>query len=451
MKRRQKISATLRRRAGSGAWLSRLLLFGAMALSARAQTNLPPQLIDLPTALRLAGAQNLDVQIAREKASEARANQQSAMAQFFPWISAGIGYRRHDQNLQDVVGNIVDVDKYSYAPGGALNAQVDLGEAWFKSLAAKQTTRAAVHGQDAQRQEAVLAAAQGYFNLAFAQVAVGVANEAVRIAGDYETQVTRAVESGVAYKGDALRARGQRERNELSLRQAREQQRVAAAQLAQTLRLDATVELIAPGTELTPLNIVSNLALASLVAQAVSANPDLKQSAAFTAAARENKSGATYGPWIPTLSGQAFFGGLGGGHDGGPDSFGGQQDYFVSASWRIGPGGLFDFTRTRTRDAQWKSAELGAEKLKDDLIRQVVQAATRSQSLADQVEMSRRALASADESFRLAQQRKEYGVAVVLETVLAEEELTRARLGYLRTVVEANKQAYVLLRLIGGL
>jgi hypothetical protein len=45
--------------------------------------------IDLPTVLRLAGANNLDVQIAREKVTEARAASESARARFFPWIPLG--------------------------------------------------------------------------------------------------------------------------------------------------------------------------------------------------------------------------------------------------------------------------------------------------------------------------------------------------------------------------
>src|SRR4051812_36209971 len=39
-----------------------------------AKTGSNVHVIDLPTALRLAGAQNLDIQIARERVAEARAN-----------------------------------------------------------------------------------------------------------------------------------------------------------------------------------------------------------------------------------------------------------------------------------------------------------------------------------------------------------------------------------------
>src|SRR3954464_487462 len=78
--------------------------------------------IDLPTVLRLAGAQNLDIEIARQRLVEARANHGSAVASFFPWLSPGITYKRHDNNIQDVAGNVIEVHKQSYAPGGTIVA-----------------------------------------------------------------------------------------------------------------------------------------------------------------------------------------------------------------------------------------------------------------------------------------------------------------------------------------
>ncbi len=428
---------------------------GALALAGEivsAQSaNDGPKPIDLPTALRLAGAQNLDVQIAGEKLREAQTIHQSALAQFFPWIAPGITYRQHDDKIQDVSGNLIDVHKYSYAPGVALAAQVELGDAIYQSLAAKQLAHAAGHALEAQRQQSVLAAAQGYFELALAQGAAAVAREAVRISTGYEEQVSRAVTAGIAFKGDALRARVQKERNELVLRQTLEQQRIAAARLAQTLRLDPAVMLTAQESELAPLNLITNRTLDSLVAQAFAASPEFKQSAALTAAARDRKSGATYGPLIPSLGATAFFGGLGGGRDGIADTFGGQQDYMVGASWRIGPGGLFDFTRIRATDARLKISELGDRKLKDELTRQVVEGFARWQSQADQIQTARQALAAAAEGFRLAEQRKEFAVGIVLETIQAETDRTRAQLDYLKAVAGFNQAQYALQRMIGGL
>jgi outer membrane protein TolC len=408
--------------------------------------------IDLSTALRLAGAQNLDVQLAQAKLAEAKANQQGAVAQFFPWIAPGISYREHNGKIQDVAGNVLDVDKHSTAPGVAIAAQVDLGDAFYKSLAARQIAHAAAHGVEAQRQDSVFAAAQNYFALALAQNTVGVAQDSARISADYERQINVAVEAGLAFKGDALRVSVQSERSQIAVRQAQEQQRIAAARLAQTLHLDPAVELIAQDAELVPLALVdTNTALHSLVAQALAARPEMKQTESLAVAARDAKNGTIYGPLIPTLGAQAFFGSLDGGRDGIADTSGDQQEYFVGASWRIGPGGLLDFTRINSASARLKLADLAADKLRDETTRQVVEAFTRWQSLGDQVNAAKRVLTAAETGYQLARQRKEFAVGVVLETIQAEQDLTRARLEFLKTVAEFNQSQYALNKAVGKL
>lgn len=429
-----------------------LLCFAFFLRQSAAETNNALDQIDLPTALRLAGAQNLDVRIARERLAEAKANHKSAVSQFFPWVSPGIVYRQHDDKIQDVSGNIIDVNKYSYAPGATVGVQLDFGDALYKALAAKQLSKAAGHALEAQRQDTVLAAAQGYFELALAQGSVGVANESVRISADYEAQLSHAADAGMAFKGDVLRARVQAERNRLTLRQSMEQRRIAGARLAQVLRLEPSVELVPQDSDLAPIMLIeTNSSLGSLVAQTLISRPELMHSAALTAAARDAKNGAKYGPLIPTVGAQLFWGGLGGGRDGVSDTFGAQNDYVVGASWRIGPGGLFDINRVRASEARFKITALNSEKLRDDITRQVVEAFTRWQSLSDQLGTTKRALVAAEESLRLAQQRKEFAVGVVMETIQSEQDLTRARLDYLRTVAEFDKAQYALSKAIGKL
>jgi len=428
------------------------LLASAFPIPGQNATSTNISQIDLPTALRLAGAQNLDVQLARERLAEAKARHAQALAQFFPWIAPGVGYRRHDDKLQDVEGNIIDVHKYSYAPGATLGAQVDIGDALYQSLAAKQLEHAATHALEAQRQDVILSAATGYFELTLAQATVGVAAESVKILSDYEDQLQQAIGAGLAFKGDQLRVRVQLERGRLVLRQAMEQQRIASARLAQVLRLDPALELAAQESELAPLTLFeTNTPLGSLVRQAVSTREELKQNQALITAARESKNGVSYGPLIPSVGAQAFFGGLGGGRRGVSDSFGGQEDYLVGLSWRIGPGGLFDSTRVRSAEARVRQAEIADQKLKDDITRQVVEAHTRWLSARDQLGTARSALQAAEEGLRLAQQRKEFAVGIVLENISAEQDLTRARLDYVKAVAELNSAQYLLRKATGDL
>jgi outer membrane protein TolC len=414
------------------------------------QTNV--HLIDLPTALRLAGANNLDVQIARERLQEAKANHANVLAQFFPWITPSITYRQHNDKLQDVAGNIIDVDKHSYAPGAAIGAQLEIGDTLYRSLVSKQLAIAAGHSLEAQRQDSVLAAALNYFDLVFAQGAVAVANESLRISSDYEAQLQNAVKAGLAFKGDQLRVRVQLERAQLELRRATEQQSLASARLAQVLRLDPTVQLSADETVMAPLTLVeTNATLGSLVQQALVSRPELKQSQSLVRAARDSRKGAAYGPLIPSLGAQAFFGGLGGGRDGVADTFGPQEDYILGLSWRIGPGGLFDFTRVDAAGSRLKIAELTTQKAEDEITRQVVDAFIRYQSLGEQLTAARGSLSAAEEGLRLAQQRKEFVVGIVLENIQSEQDLTRARLDYLRTVMELDKAQYTLEKARGKL
>ena len=430
------------------------LFFSIGALCAHAQeisTN-KTSLIDLPSALQLAGAQNLDVQIARQRLAEARANYESSVWQFFPWISPGVSYRRHDNLIQDVAGKILDVHKESYTVGPSLSGQLDLGDAIYKNLAARQLVKASDHALEGQRQDVLVAAAQGYFDLLKARSSVEVAREAVRISTNYSAQVEQAVGAGIAFKGDLLRVQVQTERNLLTLRQAQEQQRVASARLAQTLHLDPGVELAPRDNDVVPLSLLdTNATIDSLVGQAMALRPELKYSHALVQAAHSAKQGAVYGPLVPSLGAQVFAGGLGGGQDNAPGRFGESEDYLLTLGWRIGPGGLFDRGRIHATESRLQIARLGEKKLLDEITRQVVESLTRVQSLNDQIATAQRAVRAAQETLDLTQQRKQFGVGAVLETIQAEDDLTRSRLELLNAIAEANKAQYALTKAIGGI
>jgi outer membrane protein TolC len=415
-------------------------------------TNDTPYPIDLPTALRLAGAQNLDVQLARERLSEVQANRQSALQQFFPWVTAGAAYHRRDGVAQASPSGIIsDAHYQSYNPGAALTAQMDLGDAIYKSLAAKQLVKASDQALEAQRQDSTLRAAQGYFELAKAGALVEVTREALKTSQDYQRQLQAAVLSGVAFKGDELRVQSQAERYEITLRQALERQRVAGAELALTLHLDSTVELVPRDTLLAPITLFeTNSSMHGLVEQALRTRPELKQSQALSSAARAAKNGAVYGPLIPSVGAQAFGGGLGGGPDSGPSNFGAEGDYLVGVSWRIGPGGLFDSGRVNASKAKLATAKLGEAKLKDTITTQVVVSLARLQSLRAQIALAQRNLATATETLRLTRERKQYGVGIVLEDIQAQQDLTQARSEYLTALAEYNKAQYALNKAVGG-
>lgn len=436
--------------------LSITLLGVVVPVAVSGQTNAAAVLgtnilvIDLPTTLRLAGARNLDIQIARERLAEAKANNESAQWQFFPSLTPGLGYRRHDNLIQDVAGNLTEVHKDAYTVGPTVAMQLDLGDAIYKKLSARQLVSAASAAFETHHQESALAAVRGYFDLAKAEGSVRIAKEALRISEELAAQLRQAVSAGIAFKGDALRAEVQADKNRLVLRQVQEEVVVATARLIQTLHLDAKTMLSVPPDDLVPLTLVTNnAALDSLVAQAFAARPEVRQSRAQTESARKLRDGTKYGPLVPNIGAQVFAGGLGGGIDGASSRFGQSEDYQVTIGWRIGPGGLFDRGRLRASEARLKIAQISDEKLSDEITREVVEGHARLQSLTDQMSTVRHEVQAAEEALQLSQTRKEFAVGLVLESIQAEQDLTKARLDYLTIVSEFNKAQFSLRKAIG--
>ena len=431
-----------------------LLALPLLCGSASSQTNSPDTYpIDLPTVLRLAGAQSLDVQIARERVREAEANRQAAIEQFLPSLAAGVSYHRRDGVAQAVPSGVIsDAHFQSYSPGVTLAAQVALGDAIYSSLAAKQTWRAADHALESRRQDSVLAAAQQYFELAKAKGQAEVLQDAVRTSEAYQQQLHAAVASGIAFKGDELRIQSQTEHYILLLRQATEQSRVAAAELARILHLDPALDLVPQANELVPLVLMeTNVSRDVLIAEGLNARPELKERQALVLAARAGKKGAVYGPWIPSVGAQVFGGGLGGGPDSGPGHFGAEGDYSMGLSWRIGPGGLLDRPRIHAHEARLAMADLEEAKVKDSIVAQVVTAVAHLESLNEQIELAKRNVGTARELLRLTRERKQYGVGIVLEDIQAQQDLTQSQSELLRAIAEYNKAQYALAKATGRL
>jgi outer membrane protein TolC len=446
-------------------WLSRMLtaatvLTGAVCLmpsgSLAQEADTETHIVDLATVLRLAGADNLDVQLARERIEEAKANHISAVAKFLPWVTAGVNYRRHEGRTQAVDGSLLDVEKESTSIGPTITAQVDLGDAVFATLAARQYVTAATAALSAQEQDSAVAAANGYFSLLQAKALVETHREALSTSQTYEQQLQAGVGAGVVFRGDLLRVQTQTERYRIAVIQAQQQQRIASARLAELLHLDPATQLVPRDSELLPLELsgVSASVAASqadLLTQALTRRPELEQAKAQLQAAREIQKSARYGPLIPSLGAQAFLGEFGGGRDGAGGNLGTSRDYFVGLNWRFGPGGLFDFSRTRAAASRVNAAELGVEKVRTGIQRQIVEAQIRIQSAAEQMSASRSSLKNATDTLQLTRGRKQLGVGIVLEDIQAQQELVRARTDLLSAITEYNKAQYELSKALGNL
>ena len=82
-------------------------------------------------------------------------------------------------------------------------------------------------------------------------------------------------------------------------------------------------------------------------------------------------------------------------------------------------------------------------------VARIVEAATRAQSANDQIKINDEAVAAAEAMTKLAKERQASQVGVVLEYLLAREELTRARQSRVMAVTDFNKAQHALKRAVG--
>ena len=87
-----------------------------------------------------------------------------------------------------------------------------------------------------------------------------------------------------------------------------------------------------------------------------------------------------------------------------------------------------------------------SSKTLEEISRQVADALATSVAAAEKLARLTSAMAAVDEAFRLARSRREFGIGVVAETILAEQEFTRVRLDLLNSVSRHNKAQYSLFR-----
>lgn len=418
------------------------LLFFLLAttLGVGAQEAMRGEPIDLPTVLRLAGAQGIDVEIAEARSREARAAAESSTWALFPTISPGVGYRNHTGQAQSFAGPVSEVGKESVTAGATLFLSLDIGEAMYRRLAAQQSAKAAEHGLAAQRQQTILQATLAYFDLTKSHHAVALLEDSVKTAKEYQAQIGKAVQLGLAFKGDELRAAAQVSRLELKLRQAQDQRRADAARLAQLLRLRITEGLLPADDRPLPLTLVdSRRKLDELVKGALAKRPELMEAGALHEAAHHQDDAAKHAPLYPTLGAQVFAGGLGGSASSARRDFANSTDTYVTLSWKIGAGGLFDSARATGAEARLRQTQLAETKTRDEIVRQVVEAQSHVGYLRQQLKIAEEAIRLAEQGYKLSLARKEFAVGIVLEALQSQQDLIQARLDYAATVGELNK------------
>lgn len=445
--------------------------------TARAEARSTP--IDLSTALRLAGVQNLELVIARQRVEESVALQQLAAAQILPTLNGGTNYDAHTGVLQQASGNILNVQRSALYVGAGANAvaagsvpipglqyNLNVAESIYTYLVNQQRTDQSRFASRAAENNVLLTVARAYTDLLRAEglqsVAVLTRNDArevARLTANY-------ARTGEGREADADRAATELARREADLSEAHARLGQASHRLCELLNLDVTLPLRTVETQVVPQPVVPNrIPLGELLAIALLQRPELQARQAAIRAALFELDSAKVLPFSPTMI-AGFSGGVfGGGSNlvasstppvvGLPPNqprfgdFKARTDVDVVFYWSLrnlglGNKALIDGARARARGANLEHlATL------DRVRQEVADACVRTHARYAEIEKHARGVRSGAAALKEDLIRVKGREGLPIEVLDSVRQLARSRQDYLNAIIEYNQAQFDLYVALG--
>jgi outer membrane protein TolC len=414
------------------------------------------RLIDLDTALRLAGVRNPELMIARERLTEAAAVRQLAAAQILPNINAGSNYWEHTGALQQSNGEIINVQSQSLyvgaganaigagtvkIPGVAWNAQ--LSELIFNNLIAQQAVVQRGFALEANRNDILLHVAVAYEELLRADglQAIAIRNrddtkEVARITAAYAA-------TGQGRQADANRAATELARREFDIFQAEGQVLTASAGLCRLLSLDPSCRLQPIERAAVPSTVVADeICIKELIAEALMHRPELKAQQAAIRQALLALRGARTLPFTPNVMLGYSAGTFGGGSDLSPPEFGdfsGRSDFEAMAYWTLRNLGVGNAALIRAAQSHVRREDYEKTRVLDQIRDEVAEGFAKAHARWSQIGISEAAVRIAQDAFGedLTRIRGKQGLPIeVLDSLRL---LGDGRADYLNAIVDYNR------------
>jgi outer membrane protein TolC len=403
-------------------------------------------LIDLPTALRLADEKNTELAIEVQQVALAELDKSAAWYQWIPTVRIGAGYAYQDGALQETKGDVSNVERNSrYLGMGSMTqpgmaATVDLSEAIYSPLAAKQRLRAAELGEESARLRIMLDVASAYYELVRATRDLEIVRLTAANAEQLAKQTADFSESGEGLLADSERAEVESLIQQQKVEFAIEREAEAGIQLVRLLRLDDGVKLDPAEHMITPLALMnySELEVSDLVTEALSTRPEIGQNRATAAAEEARLKQEKYGIFFPKVEVGYSYGNFGGGTGTGSDFDDRRSDVYGAIYWQFDSLGLRNNNNIKQQRARLAEAKYKQEQTMVDVAAEVRIAYTELSGAQRQLDLSRRAVTSARKSYELNSERVFENQGLPLEALQSIKALAEAESLYLAVATKYN-------------
>ncbi len=244
--------------------------------------------VDLPTVLRVAAAQNLDIAQARERVEAAKGRYESSVEAIVPVIAPSLAYQHLEGVNQNANGSLTAANFTNFLPAISVQWILNPGRVVYDIIASKRRMEASEQQQDAVVLDTARTAALQYYDLVLAQAQLGVARQAVAEAEELLRITKLKVKSGTGVPADELRAEANLGGFEQDVVLALNRFYQTSVGLTLTLHLDPMVTLVPGGESITQTMLVrDDMPIEELLAMAAQYRPD--GSGAHPAAIRQGR------------------------------------------------------------------------------------------------------------------------------------------------------------------
>jgi outer membrane protein TolC len=414
--------------------------------------------IDLPTALRLADANNPTVGVARARVREAIAHFDRVRVAWVPTLTFGPSFFYHSGIDQNRRGDVFTVSRGYYALGIGPSLRVDLSDALYLPLVARQGVRAASSQAQAIGNATQLDVALAYLDLVEVHAAMAINADIL----NRTEQILKSAEAGAKSGINKTAADVNRATTEVNLRREeaivlRGRAAAASARLARLLLLDPTVELTPYETAVVPLVLVpGENTIKQLVQIALRARPEMAAAQAGVSASNMLLRQSKMAPLLPRVQADFIGGGLSGGRGNDFSPLQSQYNSGVALVWNLESFGLGTAAQIRGRQAGYEAALYRLRETEAIVSSQVAEAAQLSGARYVALEPAQEAVRQALEMYRKFRNASFAMVGAkgqlqfdALETLTAVQALNQARQQYLQQVIEFNRSQFRLYAALG--
>lgn len=409
--------------------------------------------IDLKTVAQVAAAQNLDIEIARQRVASMHGRLESSTGAALPVLAPTFLFERVDGTVRATEGNLVDVGFRTFQPYALVQWVLNPGKVVYDIIAARKRLLASQYQERAEVLEVLQRSALQYYELAFTQYGVAAARQSVEEAEELLRITQARTQRGIGLAADELHAKaelaGRQQETIVALKVFHE----TSVALATTLHLDATVTLVPSIDRLSQVTLVrDDIAIEDLMKIALDHRDDLHGARTLIEAAGADHSATWWASFGPQVGASYQYGGIAGRaeevNNGQDETFGlhHQERVIGSAGFRFG---LSMFGDLDSVSAEERHAILNAEKAVDRVTEQVVRAHQDTKVQSELVSYASEELQAAEETLRLARANLQAGTMRSLDVMHVESSLAQARLHYAAAVSRYNQAQVSLLAALG--